>query len=135
MLLLHNTITPDLMASTSTTEQQQADAEPEGYMLGIDEAGRGPVLGPMVYGTCYCPISKLDELIKMGFAGKSTPCQPRSFPSPASPRPRANFQIPATCPGGEALGWTLARVVRDLFATPLMLNTRVHHSIGQTQSN
>ncbi|KAJ2087532.1 hypothetical protein IW138_004902 [Coemansia sp. RSA 986] len=40
----------------------------EGYVLGVDEAGRGPVLGPMVYAACYCKDSYYQELSSLGFA-------------------------------------------------------------------
>ncbi|KAI1065535.1 hypothetical protein LB507_000114 [Fusarium sp. FIESC RH6] len=32
--------------------------------LGVDEAGRGPVLGPMVYGVFFLPISLSDSLLR-----------------------------------------------------------------------
>jgi len=38
----------------------------EPCVLGIDEAGRGPVLGPMVYGICFCPVSKSTDLKELG---------------------------------------------------------------------
>jgi ribonuclease H2 subunit A len=39
------------------------------YILGVDEAGRGPVLGPLVYGVAYCPASYEERLNDLGFAG------------------------------------------------------------------
>ena len=46
---------------------QQLRGTHEDLMMGIDEAGRGPTLGPMVYGAAIAPVSRESDLRKMGF--------------------------------------------------------------------
>jgi hypothetical protein len=36
-------------------------------VIGIDEAGRGPVLGPLVYAAAFWPVSEDAAIQKMGF--------------------------------------------------------------------
>lgn len=38
-------------------------------MIGIDEAGRGPTLGPMVYTAGFCRVSDKEILAKVGYNG------------------------------------------------------------------
>ncbi|KAL1759350.1 ribonuclease H-like domain-containing protein [Schizophyllum commune] len=42
------------------------------YILGVDEAGRGPVLGPLVYGVAYVAETGKERMEAMGFADSKT---------------------------------------------------------------
>ena len=39
----------------------------EEIVIGIDEAGRGPVLGPLVYCAAFWPVSAHEEICALGF--------------------------------------------------------------------
>lgn len=41
----------------------------EPCIIGVDEAGRGPVLGPLVYCVFVCPLSKESLLKQIGSGG------------------------------------------------------------------
>jgi hypothetical protein len=67
---------PSTPGSSSLTESytyhSPTPTAPGPYILGVDEAGRGPVLGPLVYGVAYCPASWQEDLQQLGFAGKNS---------------------------------------------------------------
>ena len=61
---------PSLPLTDSYTYHSPTPTAPGPYFLGVDEAGRGPVLGPLVYGVAYCPIAYKEQLEGLGFTGE-----------------------------------------------------------------
>ena len=61
---------PSTPLKASYTYHSSTPTAPGPYILGVDEAGRGPVLGPLVYGIAYCPAAYQGKMEELGFAGK-----------------------------------------------------------------
>ena len=59
---------PKHFSKESWTHHAQPSCKTDSpVILGVDEAGRGPVLGPMVYALSYCPVDKQEQLNSMQF--------------------------------------------------------------------
>lgn len=57
---------PNAAHADPVDHQQLPWPADEPCVLGIDEAGRGPVLGPMIYTAAVCPKSRLRDLNALG---------------------------------------------------------------------
>ncbi|KAM3926070.1 ribonuclease H2 subunit A [Leptodactylus fuscus] len=80
----------------------------EACCLGIDEAGRGPVLGPMVYGICYCPVSRKKDLEDLKVADSKTLSE--------SERERLFEKLDGA---SDFIGWTLNILSPNVISTSM----------------
>lgn len=69
MTLVGSWMTEDC-AGGLVLENWPAACQTEDCIIGIDEAGRGPVLGPLVYAVFVCPRSQEALLKELGAGGK-----------------------------------------------------------------
>ncbi|XP_027403695.1 ribonuclease H2 subunit A [Bos indicus x Bos taurus] len=81
----------------------------EPCVLGVDEAGRGPVLGPMVYAICYCPLSRLEDLEALKVADSKTLSE--------SERDRLFAKMEED---GDFVGWALDVLSPNLISTSML---------------
>ncbi|XP_040592671.1 ribonuclease H2 subunit A [Mesocricetus auratus] len=81
----------------------------EPCVLGVDEAGRGPVLGPMVYAVCYCPLSRLADLEALKVADSKTLTE--------NERERLFAKMEEE---GDSVGWALDILSPNLISTSML---------------
>ncbi|KAJ5319403.1 hypothetical protein MYU51_017467 [Penicillium brevicompactum] len=117
-----NAITPK---ETSPTVGETAETTP--CVLGVDEAGRGPVLGPMVYGVFYLPLDLHHSLLT----------EEHSFDDSKvlTPAVRANLMRLLNTPGNnlhESCGYAIKSLsARDISSGMLRSPTAVYNLNAQ----
>ncbi|KAH8892487.1 ribonuclease HII [Thozetella sp. PMI_491] len=104
---------PPSLLSAKTDEDSgagAASAPSEPIFLGVDEAGRGPVLGPMVYGVFYLPASLSDSLLRNTHHFDDSKV--------LTPRVRSNLMQALCTPGSDlydSCGWAISALsARDI---------------------
>jgi ribonuclease H2 subunit A len=86
----------------------------EPCQLGVDEAGRGPALGPMVYGISYAPLSRKQLLVDLGCAdSKSLKEESR------------NKIFDDICERYNSIGWAIEAISPNVIANSMYRRTKV----------
>ncbi|XP_052869526.1 ribonuclease H2 subunit A [Anopheles cruzii] len=93
----------------------------EPCMLGVDEAGRGPVLGPMVYGIAFCPLSKKEVLKTLGFADSKQLTEEK--------RDQIFDDMNRKDYAMEAIGWAIEAISPNTISTSMLRRTK--HSLNE----
>ncbi|OAD55024.1 Ribonuclease H2 subunit A [Eufriesea mexicana] len=94
----------------------------EPCQLGIDEAGRGPVLGPMVYGISYAPLSEKQLLVDLGCAD-----------SKSLTEEKRDVIFDKICGQHEIIGWAVDVISPNIIANSMY--RRVKTSLNEVSMN
>ncbi|XP_015115860.1 ribonuclease H2 subunit A [Diachasma alloeum] len=94
----------------------------EPCQLGVDEAGRGPVLGPMVYGIAYAPLSKKQLLVDLGCADSKTLTEEK--------RDEIFDKI---CDKHEEMGWMVEAISPNIIANSMYRRSKT--SLNEVSMN
>ncbi|XP_012222091.1 ribonuclease H2 subunit A [Linepithema humile] len=91
----------------------------EPCQLGVDEAGRGPVLGPMVYGISYAPLSQKQLLVDLGCAD-----------SKSLTEKKRDEIFDDTCKHKDSIGWAIEAISPNVIANSMYRRTKI--SLNET---
>lgn len=112
----HFSAVPPTLLPTQNDAQDSAAAAPpmlgRPCVLGVDEAGRGPVLGPMVYGVFFLPVELSDQLLRTDHHFDDSKA--------LTPAVRASLMQALCTPGSDlyqSCGWAISALsARDISA-------------------
>ncbi|GAB0098453.1 Ribonuclease [Sergentomyia squamirostris] len=90
-------------------------------VLGIDEAGRGPVLGPLVYGISFCSMTNTDVLKDLGCADSKQLTEEK--------REQIFYDINTRKEALDNMGWAV-EVISPNYISQSMLR-RTKHSLNE----
>ncbi|KYN28987.1 PREDICTED: ribonuclease H2 subunit A [Trachymyrmex cornetzi] len=82
--------------------------------LGVDEAGRGPVLGPMVYGISYAPLSQKQLLVDLGCAD-----------SKSLTEKKRDEIFDDICKHKDSIGWAIEIISPNVIANSMYRRTKI----------
>lgn len=80
----------------------------------MDEAGRGPVLGPMVYGISYAPLSRKQLLVDLGCAD-----------SKSLTEKKRDEIFDDICKHNDSIGWAIEAISPNVIANSMYRRTKV----------